>query len=68
MSVNQNPTRISIIKDPSLAPLGYNKLEWVRNNMPVLNMLRDELEQSKPLQGKIILCCLHLEAKTGYLF
>lgn len=67
MAVNQAPSRASIIKDPSLAPLGYNKLEWVRNNMPVLNMLREELEISKPLQGKIILCCLHLEAKTGYL-
>ncbi len=67
MSVNQDPARMSIIKDPSLAPQGYNKLEWVRNNMPVLNMLRDELVISKPLQGKTILCCLHLEAKTGYL-
>lgn len=67
MSSNQTPARMSIIKDPSLAPLGYNKLEWVSNNMPVLNMLRDELEISKPLQGKTILCCLHLEAKTGYL-
>lgn len=61
------PVRPSIIKDPLLAPLGYNKLEWVKNNMPVLNILRQELEQSKPLQGKTILCCLHLEAKTGYL-
>jgi len=67
MSVKEAPARISIIKDPGLAPQGYNKLEWVRNNMPVLNMLREELEISKPLEGKIILCCLHLEAKTGYL-
>ena len=63
----RKPARPSIIKDPLLAPLGYNKLEWVKNNMPVLNILRQELEQSKPLQGKTILCCLHLEAKTGYL-
>ncbi len=63
----KKPVRPSIIKDPLLAPLGYNKLEWVKNNMPVLNILRQELEQSKPLQGKTILCCLHLEAKTGYL-
>ncbi len=67
LSANQAPRRASIIKDPALAPQGYNKLEWVRNNMPVLNMLRDEMEKSKPLQGKTILCCLHLEAKTGYL-
>lgn len=67
MSIKAAPARMSIIKDPGLAPQGYNKLEWVRNNMPVLNMLREELEVSKPLEGKIILCCLHLEAKTGYL-
>jgi adenosylhomocysteinase len=64
---SKTTVRPSIIKDPGLAPLGYNKLEWVKNNMPVLNILRQELEQSKPLQGKTILCCLHLEAKTGYL-
>ncbi|CFW97648.1 Adenosylhomocysteinase [Syntrophomonas zehnderi OL-4] len=67
LPVTQASSRASVIKDPALAPQGYNKLEWVRNNMPVLNMLRQELEQSKPLKDKTILCCLHLEAKTGYL-
>ncbi|MGI5922148.1 MAG: adenosylhomocysteinase [Syntrophomonadaceae bacterium] len=57
----------SIIKDPSLAPSGYNKLQWVSQHMPVLNMLREEFARDKPLAGKTIACCLHLEAKTGYL-
>ncbi|MEA1962348.1 MAG: adenosylhomocysteinase [Bacillota bacterium] len=57
----------SIIKDIALAPSGYNKLEWVSNNMPVLNMLKADFLQSKPLKGKTVVCCLHLEAKTGYL-
>ncbi len=57
----------SIIKDISLSAAGYNKLEWVKNHMPVLNKLRQEFEHSRPLQGKTIACCLHLEAKTGYL-
>jgi adenosylhomocysteinase len=57
----------SIIKDLSLAPSGHNKLEWVKQNMPVLNMLKEEFEKDKPLAGKTIACCLHLEAKTGYL-
>ena len=43
----------SIIKDITLAPNGYKKLEWVKQNMPVLNMLRKEFEASQPLQGKI---------------
>lgn len=58
---------LSIIKDISLAAAGYDKLEWVRNHMPVLNKLRQEFEQTRPLQGRTIACCLHLEAKTGYL-
>jgi len=58
---------ISIIKDIALAPSGHNKLEWVRNHMPVLNMLKADFENTKPLDGKTIVCCLHLEAKTGYL-
>lgn len=62
-----NLTRPSIIKDPGLAPYGYRKLEWVSQNMPVLNILKAEFEKAKPLTGKTIACCLHLEAKTGYL-
>lgn len=57
----------SIIRDIALAPAGHNKLEWVKSRMPVLNMLKAEFEKSKPLKGKTLLCCLHLEAKTGYL-
>lgn len=57
----------SVIKDIKLAPAGYTRLDWVKNNMPVLSALNEELSQSKPLQGKTIACCLHLEAKTGYL-
>ncbi len=57
----------SVIKDPGLAPSGYTRLDWVKNNMPVLNALNQELSKTKPLQGKTIACCLHLEAKTGYL-
>jgi adenosylhomocysteinase len=57
----------SIIKDPQLAPSGKNRLVWVKHNMPVLSFIYEELQQSKPLAGKTIACCLHLEAKTGYL-
>lgn len=57
----------SIIKDIGLAAAGYHKLEWVQNHMPVLNRLKQEFEQTQPLAGKTVACCLHLEAKTGYL-
>jgi len=57
----------SVIKDISLAPEGYKKLEWVKQFMPVLNILHQEFEETRPLLNKTIACCLHLEAKTGYL-
>ena len=57
----------SIIRDIGLAAAGYHKLEWVQNHMPVLNRLKQEFEQAQPLAGKTVACCLHLEAKTGYL-
>jgi adenosylhomocysteinase len=58
---------LSIIKNIDLAPSGHKKLEWVKNHMPVLNRLKAEFQMSRPLAGKTIVCCLHLEAKTGYL-
>jgi adenosylhomocysteinase len=57
----------SIIKDIALAADGCRKLEWVQGRMPVINQLRREYAQTRPLSGKTIACCLHLEAKTGYL-
>ncbi|MGS0764372.1 adenosylhomocysteinase [Syntrophomonas curvata] len=62
-----SPRRQSVIKDLSLAPYGHKKLEWVQQFMPVLNILRQEFEETQPLANKTIACCLHLEAKTGYL-
>lgn len=59
--------RDSIIKDLSLAPNGHKKLQWVSQNMPVLNSLKQEFMTTQPLANKTIACCLHLEAKTGYL-
>lgn len=57
----------SVLKDINLAAAGHDKLEWARTHMPVLSHLQQEFEQTRPLAGKTIACCLHLEAKTGYL-
>ncbi|MHC1746317.1 MAG: adenosylhomocysteinase [Negativicutes bacterium] len=56
-----------MIRDPKLAPQGMDKINWVRQHMPVLNVLNAELSQSKPLLGKKIIVTMHLEAKTAYL-
>jgi len=57
----------SIIRDIKLAPQGHDKINWVKEFMPVLNVLNDELSQTKPLSGKNIVVTMHLEAKTAYL-
>ncbi|ABB14535.1 adenosylhomocysteinase [Carboxydothermus hydrogenoformans] len=58
---------MSIIRDRKLAPLGQQKINWVKNYMPVLNYLKNELLGEKPLSGKKITMSIHLEAKTAYL-
>lgn len=55
------------IRDMSLAPLGRQKIEWVKNNMPILNGLEEQLSQEKPFAGVKISLSVHLEAKTAYL-
>ena len=57
----------SIIRDIKLAPQGHDKINWVKEFMPVLNVLNDKLSQTKPLSGKNIVVTMHLEAKTAYL-
>lgn len=55
------------IRDIGLAPLGRQKIEWVKNNMPILNSLEAQLSKEKPFQGVRISLSVHLEAKTAYL-
>jgi len=55
------------IRDSKLAPLGEQKIDWVRRNMPILNGIRETFEQEKPFAGLKIALSIHLEAKTAYL-
>ncbi len=56
-----------MIKDITLAPSGHDKINWVKNFMPVLNSLNDEFSKTKPFSGKKMVVTMHLEAKTAYL-
>ena len=58
---------MSIVKDMSLANSGVDKINWVKNFMPVLNAINDEYSKSKPFAGLNVAICLHLEAKTAYM-
>jgi adenosylhomocysteinase len=57
----------SIVRDISLAPQGHDRINWVKEFMPVLNILNKDLIQTKPLLGKNVVITMHLEAKTAYL-
>jgi len=59
------------IKDISLAPEGARKINWVRENMPILYGLEQKYtampDEQKRFQGLRVCLCMHLEAKTAYL-
>jgi adenosylhomocysteinase len=57
----------SIVRDPSLAPEGKLKIDWVQAHMPVLNQIREQFEKDQPFKGLRVAISLHLEAKTAYL-
>lgn len=55
------------ITDIKLAPYGHQKIEWVRDHMPLLRNLEEEFKKTKPFEGVKISLSVHLEAKTAYL-
>ncbi len=57
----------SIVKDPSLAPEGHRKIDWVAQHAPVLNSIAKDQLADGTLHGRKIAMTIHLEAKTAYL-
>lgn len=47
------------VRDLSLAPYGHRKIQWVRDNMPLLRGLEEEFIKTKPFEGvKISSLCI----------
>jgi adenosylhomocysteinase len=57
----------SIVKDPTLAPEGHRKIDWVAQHAPVLNAIFEERLSDGSLDGRRLAMAIHLEAKTAYL-
>jgi adenosylhomocysteinase len=57
----------SVVEEPELAGAGEKVLAWTRRNMPLLAGLRAELAADRPLAGRRVGMCLHIEAKTAVL-
>jgi adenosylhomocysteinase len=55
------------VKDLGLAQKGKDRIEWARQSMPVLRLIRDRFEAEKPLAGMRIAACLHVTTETANL-
>jgi len=55
------------IKDITLANKGRLRIEWARNNMPVLALISKRFKEKKPLAGFNIAACLHVTTETAVL-
>ena len=55
------------VKDLELAQKGKDRIEWARQSMPVLRLIRDRFEAEKPLSGIRIAACLHVTTETANL-
>ncbi len=58
---------ISEIRNPELWENGARKIQWVKQNMPLLRGIEKEFSEKKPFAGLKIALSVHLEAKTAYL-
>jgi len=55
------------VKDIGLAEKGELRIEWARQNMPVLMAIKERFEKEKPLAGIRIAACLHVTTETANL-
>jgi adenosylhomocysteinase len=55
------------VKDLKLAKKGALRIEWARNNMPVLGLVAERFRKEKPLAGMTLSACLHVTTETAVL-
>jgi len=55
------------IKDIRLAGKGKLRVEWAERSMPVLQLIRKQFAQQKPLKGMRLAACLHVTTETAAL-
>jgi adenosylhomocysteinase len=55
------------IKDIRLADTGLLRIEWARQEMPVLELIKKRFKQEKPLRDVRISACLHVTTETANL-
>ena len=55
------------IKDIKLARKGALRIEWARQDMPVLRLIEERFAKEKPLKGVRLAACLHVTTETANL-
>lgn len=55
------------VADLTLAPAGAARIEWAREQMPVLRQIRARFARERPLDGVRAAACLHVTAETANL-
>ncbi len=55
------------IKDPALHEQGKKRIAWAGAHMPVLQQIREEYRETRPLEGVRIAACLHVTSETANL-
>lgn len=55
------------VKDIALADKGELRIEWAKQNMPVLMEIKKRFEKERPLEGLRISACLHVTTETANL-
>lgn len=55
------------IKDIKLANKGALRIEWARQDMPVLRLIEERFAKEKPLKGVRLAACLHVTTETANL-
>ena len=55
------------IRDLALADKGKLRIEWAKQSMPVLSMVKERFTEEKPLRGIKVSACLHVTTETAHL-
>jgi len=55
------------VKDLKLAKEGKLKIEWAKQQMPVLRLIEQQFLKEKPLKGYSLAACLHVTSETANL-
>ncbi len=55
------------VKDPSMADMGRQRIEWAAREMPVVRQIRRRFAEEKPFKGVRISGCLHITTETANL-